>query len=69
MYSVLFITGLAEQITLIDCKTFTNFYIQFFIDIHIKFMYVIHMCIHIIIVVMFDMLMWTIRCSQPLVTN
>ena len=31
-------------------------------------MYVIHMCIHIIIVVMFDMLMWTIVASQGGVT-
>ena len=31
-------------------------------------MYVIHLCIHIIIVVMFDMLMWTIVASQGGVT-
>ena len=31
-------------------------------------MHVIHMCIHIIIVVMFDMLMWTIFASQGGVT-
>ena len=52
MYSVLFITGLAEQITLADCKTFTNFYINFLMNpFPYKCMYVIHMCIHIIIVV------------------
>ena len=53
MYSVLFITGLAEQITLADCKTFTNFYINFLLmnPFPYKCMYVIHMCIHIIIVV------------------